>query len=52
MFGIKTFGAVIGVTGADDFVATMIAGEVFFDFNEVLRHGFDNIIFDARILKV
>jgi len=43
VFGVKAFRAVIGVTGADGFMVTMIASEVFFDFNEVLGHKFDKL---------
>ncbi len=38
MFGIETFWTVIGVTSANDFLMTVIAGEVFFDFDEVFWH--------------
>jgi len=38
VFGVEAESAVVGVSGADDFLTTVAAGKVFFYFNEVLGH--------------
>jgi len=38
VFGVEAVRAVVGVAGANDFLMTVIAGEVFFDFDEVFGH--------------
>lgn len=52
MFGVEALGAMVGVAGAGDWVVTVIAGEVFFDFDEVFFHKVDKLGFGGRISQV
>jgi hypothetical protein len=52
MFGVKAVGTVVGIASTGDWVVTVIAGEVFFDFDEVFSHKVDKLRFGGRISQV
>ncbi len=52
VFRMEAIRAVIGVASANDLMTTIIANEVFFDFNKVFRHRFDKVGFGGRISQV